>query len=238
MYRMLRKAGGHDALLQSIRSYFLEKRSSSHWRNTYESALILETILPDLLADKATGKPASLTIDGPQHIQTSSFPYTTTVKGGSALTVNKQGRMPVYFTAYQQHWDPAPDNVAGNFTVHTVFEKQGRSVTRLDAGTPVTLKATVQVKADADYVMIEIPIPAGCSYQDKAQSYRNNEVHREHFKNKVSIFCSSLAKGTYTFNVSLLPRYRGVYTLNPAKAEMMYFPVFYGREALRKVSIR
>ncbi|MFV0605382.1 MAG: hypothetical protein ACK5NK_06015 [Niabella sp.] len=65
----------------------------------------------------------------------------------------------------------------------------------------------------------------------------NNEVHREHFKNKVSIFCSSLKKGNYTFIVSLLPRFTGSYHLNPAKAEMMYFPVFYGRERMKKVQI-
>jgi hypothetical protein len=29
----------------------------------------------------------------------------------------------------------------------------------------------------------------------------------------------------------------GLYTLNPAKAEMMYFPVFYGREGMKKVAI-
>jgi uncharacterized protein YfaS (alpha-2-macroglobulin family) len=96
---------------------------------------------------------------------------------------------------------------------------------------------SVSVKAAADYVMIEIPIPAGCSYNDKAQSYQNNEVHREYFKNKVSIFCSALDAGNYEFTVSLLPRYSGRFILNPAKAEMMYFPVFNGREALKKVLI-
>lgn len=238
MYRMLRKAGGYDDLLQSIRGYFLEKRSGGHWRNTYESALILETILPDLLASNATEQPATLTIDGPTHMQVTTFPFNTTLKGGSALTVSKQGGLPLYFTAYQQRWNAAPDSVSGNFTVRTVFEEQAKTVARLKAGTPVILKATVTVKGDADYVMIEIPIPAGCSYQDKSQSYRYNEVHREHFKNKVSIFCSSLSKGTYEFRVSLLPRYGGVYTLNPAKAEMMYFPVFYGREGIKKVEIK
>ncbi|WP_217605944.1 alpha-2-macroglobulin family protein [Chitinophaga sp. GbtcB8] len=238
MYRMLRQAGGYDDLLQSIRGYFLEKRSGGHWRNTYESALILETILPDLLADNATAQPATLTIDGPTHMQVTTFPFNTTLKGGSALTVSKQGGLPLYFTAYQQRWNAAPDSVSGNFTVHTVFEEQAKTVARLKAGTPVILKATVTVKGDADYVMIEIPIPAGCSYQDKSQSYRYNEVHREHFKNKVSIFCRSLSKGVYEFRVSLLPRYGGVYTLNPAKAEMMYFPVFYGREGIKKVEIK
>lgn len=96
----------------------------------------------------------------------------------------------------------------------------------------------VDVKADADYVMIEVPIPAGCSYANKEQSFANNEVHREYFRNKVSIFCSSLVKGKYEFKVELLPRYAGVYTLNPSKAEMMYFPVFNGREEIRRVTVQ
>jgi uncharacterized protein YfaS (alpha-2-macroglobulin family) len=85
--------------------------------------------------------------------------------------------------------------------------------------------------------MIEIPIPAGCSYESKEQQWDNNEVHREYFKEKVSIFCRSLKQGKYTFTVNLIPRYNGKYTLNPAKAEMMYFPVFYGREGMKRVVI-
>lgn len=105
------------------------------------------------------------------------------------------------------------------------------------AGEPVELKVTVTVKADADYIMIEIPIPAGCSYKGKEQYYSNNEVHREYFRNKASIFCRSLKPGVYSFTVPLLPRYTGNYHLNPAKAELMYFPVFYGREGMKKVTI-
>jgi uncharacterized protein YfaS (alpha-2-macroglobulin family) len=85
--------------------------------------------------------------------------------------------------------------------------------------------------------MIEIPIPAGCSYNSKEQSWSNNEVHREYFKEKVSIFCRKLKQGKYTYTINLMPRLHGKYTLNPAKAEMMYFPVFYGREGMKKVVI-
>jgi len=35
-----------------------------------------------------------------------------------------------------------------------------------------------------------------------------------------------------------MPRYSGVYHLNPGKAEMMYFPVFYGREKMKEVEIK
>ncbi|MFL5811925.1 MAG: alpha-2-macroglobulin family protein, partial [Flavisolibacter sp.] len=235
VYRLLRAQQASADLLQQIRNYFLEKRKTAHWRNTYESSLILETILPDLMVNDSLPKPSSLAVSGKTVTQ---FPYSATIKGGQTISLTKQGSWPVYFTAYEQHWNKTPEKVAGNFEVSSLFEKNMAAVSQLKAGEPVVLKINVNVTADASYVLIEVPIPAGCSYQDKSQSHSNNEVHREYFKNKVSIFCSSLKKGSYSFSVSLLPRYTGRYSLNPAKAEMMYFPVFYGREEMKKISIR
>ncbi|HEY0039963.1 MAG TPA: alpha-2-macroglobulin family protein, partial [Flavisolibacter sp.] len=234
MYRLLKAAGGHNDLLDRMRGYFLERRRSGNWRNTYESSLILETILPDLLVNDSLPKASTISI-GSQTVN--RFPYATEARGGQVISITKQGPWPVYFTAYEERWNPAPKKVTGDFTVHTVFEKKEETISKLKGGEPVTLKATVSVKADAEYVMVEIPIPAGCSYNDKRQSYSNNEVHREYFKNKVSIFCSALKKGEYVFTVSLLPRYTGKYNLNPAKAELMYFPVFYGREGMKKIAV-
>lgn len=236
IYRILRNSGRHKDILQKIRNYFLEKRKGGNWRNTYESSLILETILPDLLAENEQSGPATLTIQGKETIR--NFPYALELKTIDNISISKSGSMPIYFTAYQQHWNPQPQKLDGNFIVTTSFEQHGRTTSMLKAGVSATLTAKVTVVADAEYVMVEIPIPAGCSYSNKSQSYWNREVHREYFKNKVSIFCESLAKGVYEFNVSLLPRYTGNYTLNPAKAEMMYFPVFNGREGIRKVAIK
>ncbi|MET7000140.1 alpha-2-macroglobulin family protein [Chitinophaga defluvii] len=236
MYKILRAQGGQEATLEKIRGYFLEQRQSGHWRNTYESVLILETILPDLLASQQAS-PASLTITGDTTLVITSFPYTTTLPATAGIQLHKQGGMPVYFTAYRQRWNTSPKKEAHQFQVRTWFASGDKTVTSLKAGTAITLKAAVTVEADADYVMIEIPIPAGCSYQHKNTSWYNHEVHREYFKQKVSIFCSSLKKGTYTFEVSLMPRYTGQYLLNPAKVEMMYFPVFYGREEMKRVAV-
>jgi alpha-2-macroglobulin len=238
MYRLLRGIGGYSEVLEKIRSYFLEKRKTGHWRNTYESSLILETILPDLLAENDQNEKPILLIKSDASVIVQDFPFATEVRGGQPLTISKQGKLPVYFTAYQQYWNKNPDKLSGNFAVHSTFEHNQQPVSVLKGGNPVNFKVHVSVKADADFVLVEIPIPAGCSYADKKQPRTNNEVHREYFKNKVSIFCKSLEKGEYSFEVALLPRYNGVYALNPAKAEMMYFPVFNGREAIRKVEIR
>jgi alpha-2-macroglobulin len=238
MYRLLRASGTHETTLVKIRNYFLEKRKDGQWRNTYESSLILETILPDLLKGKESIKPATLTFsDNPGEV-ISIFPFQKELQEGSLVSVNKSGDFPVYFTAYQQYWNKKPEAVSAAFTVNTTFNTSNRTITTLKAGEPVILNINVTVKGDADYVMIEIPIPAGCSYKEKPQPKWNNEVHREYFKEKVSIFCSSLKQGTYTFSFPLLPRYTGTYHLNPAKAEMMYFPVFYGREGIKQISVK
>jgi len=84
--------------------------------------------------------------------------------------------------------------------------------------------------------MIEVPIPAGCSYNSK-DSWYPNEIHREYYKNQVTIFCNELDKGSYTFEIDLLPRYSGKYILNPAKIELMYFPTFNANNEIKKVSI-
>jgi uncharacterized protein YfaS (alpha-2-macroglobulin family) len=238
MYRILRNSGRHKDLLQKIRNYFLEKRKSGNWRNTYESSLILETILPDLLAETEKSGPATLTIQAKEATTIRNFPYSVELNTIDNVSISKSGGMSIYFTAYQQHWNPQPQKLNGNFIITTSFEQNNNNVSMLKAGVPVTLTAKVIVVADAEYIMVEIPVPAGCSYNNKSQSHWSGEVHREYFKNKVSIFCESLSKGVYEFKVSLLPRYTGNYTLNPAKAEMMYFPVFNGREGIRTVVIR
>lgn len=236
-YRILRHESGHENLLTKLRNYFLEQRAGGYWRNTYESADILETILPDMISNNQPPRPAVLKISGDKNETVTKFPYETKLNAGSKITVSKSGDMPVYLTAYQKFWNPEPKKVSGDFTVDTWFRNGQTRITKAKGGENITLTAEVTVKADADFVMIEIPIPAGCSYTSKNQGWSYGEVHREYFKNKVSIFCRKLTIGKYTYSVELTPRYGGSYHVNPAKAEMMYFPVFYGREGMKMFEI-
>jgi TonB-dependent SusC/RagA subfamily outer membrane receptor len=235
-YQILKNDGGHPEALAKIRGYLMEQRNDDHWRNTYETSLILESILPDLLKEAKTLAPPALRLSGAINDNIDKFPYTGSFSNNE-LSIVKTGPLPVYITGFQQFHNSNPEKVSKHFMVNTHFEQQGMLKTKLKGGAPVTLKVEVTAKADGDFVMIEIPIPAGCSYESKEQNYDGLEVHREYFKDKVSIFCRKLKQGNYTFTISLMPRYDGVYTLNPAKAELMYFPVFYGREGMKKVVI-
>jgi TonB-dependent SusC/RagA subfamily outer membrane receptor len=235
-YAIIKAESKHPEWLTKIRNFLLEQRKDGNWRNTYESSLILETLLPELLKEGVKPKPAKLTLATDKKEVINNFPYTTILNPEVKLQVQKEGDFPVYITAYQQFWNAEPERVSKDFSVDTWFEnKAGSKIEFLKGGEAVVLK--VKIKAVADFVMVEIPIPAGCSYDEKEQSYWGQEVHREYFKDKVTIFCRKLKEGNYTFSVKLMPRYDGNYILNPAKVEMMYFPVFYGREKIKKVRI-
>ena len=123
------------------------------------------------------------------------------------------------------------------FSIKTHFEQEHINVEKLNAGKVAQMVVDVNVKKKGDYIMLEVPIPAGCSYDDKKQPYSNFEVHREYFKEKVSIFCESLLVGNYKFTIDLQPRFTGSYHLNPCTAELMYFPIFSGRNEMKKINI-
>ncbi|MBD2716084.1 carboxypeptidase-like regulatory domain-containing protein [Microvirga sp. STR05] len=237
-YRLLRAKGGQEAELTRIRTFLLQQRSNgSHWGSTYEAAQILETIVPDLLVSGGNGLVARAQLSGALTQEVTKFPFTATVAASAgALTLHKEGGLPVYATAYQSFWNAAPEAKAAPFGVRTTLAGQEGSRVKLRAGQPTELLVTVDVKAEARYVLLEVPIPAGCSYGEKAPG-NYFEVHREYLRQQVGIFMDVLPVGRHTFRVTLQPRYRGRYTVNPAKAELMYFPTKFGRSASKQAVV-
>lgn len=233
-YRILRETGGYDKELEMIRNYFFEIRKNGFWQNTYESSRIIETIMPDMIALDSSFSEARLTLSGKQY---GEFPVTAEFEAGETVEVRKSGTLPIFFTVYQQAWNDAPDKVSEGFSVETTFYDGDKEINLLEAGKSVDLKVSVTADADAEYVMIEVPIPAGCSYESKGRGDFWKETHREYHKEKVVIFCHKLSVGSHDFTIKLNPRYTGRYHLNPAKAELMYFPTFFGRGETGKCEI-
>lgn len=239
-YRILRNHGGEATRLRKIRNYLFEQKRDGYWVNTYAASAILEAILPEVLDSTKEISPPRLVLSGAVDTAITRFPYRTTFSSRQQLTLQKTGTTPVYFSAFQTQWNPQPAAVGGDFTVSSLFisRAQGDTLRHLDAGEPVTLRVQVEVTKLSEFMMVEIPIPAGCSYAGKpAARWRYPEVHRAYDRAHVNIFCERLSPGTYTFDVELLPRYTGAYALNPARIEQMYFPVFFGRNAGQRVRV-
>jgi len=235
-YRILRSdpVNDHGPELEKIRNYLFERRAQGNWLNTYESSKIIETILPDILGSDKKVSPPVLILSGDIHQTVNEFPFEIRVTPDDSIQIEKKGDFPVYLTTYSHFWDPAPLEKRSDFEISAGFDGPGNIV--LKAGEPIKLVTSVKVKKDADYVMINVPIPAGCSYGNKSNgSY--HEVHREYFRNETAIFCENLRAGDYQFEIELIPRYSGNYTINPAKVEMMYFPTFNANTGVSKVVI-
>lgn len=235
-YTILQRKQGQQEYLQKIVQYFLERRKNGRWRNTVESASICAAILPMVLQQqpKYNTKPV-VTISAGQTITVDKFPYVTSINNYSgAITIAKQGGGMMYVTAWQKTFNANPQPVTNNFIINSRFEKNGRPVAALQAGEKATLKVTVHALKDAEYVLIEIPIPAGCTYADKPQGWN---THKEFLKDKLVIFVQQMQKGKYEYAIELEPRYSGMYHLNPVRAELMYFATFYGRNEMKQVEI-
>jgi alpha-2-macroglobulin len=241
-YRILRHEGD-AAGLRAIRQYFLETREASGfcaWRNTYETASVLATILPDILQGAASGRKAlasRLRLSGAGEGLVEAFPHRASLSPERPLRLEKSGAGPVFATVYQQFQNEAPEAKADVFLIHTYLEQDGYRVDDLRQGERAFLVAEVEIDVHAEYVALEIPIPAGCSYGAKSVGRSRYEVHREYFRQHAAVFCESLPPGKHVFRIELEPRFAGRYALNPARAELMYFPTFFGRNGLRVVGI-
>lgn len=236
-YRILRSdsISDHSIELQRIRNYLFENKADGSWLNTFETAKIIETILPELLGSDMQERKPILTFGGSLTRTVDEFPFEVRVSSRDTISVTKRGDFPVYLTAYSHYWNPAPVKKKSEFEVSTRFDNSNNNM--LKAGEPIKMITSVRVHKDADYVMINVPVPAGCSYGNKTDN-SFYEVHREYFRNETVIFCESLPSGDHEFAIELIPRYTGRYTLNPAKVEMMYFPAFNANNEIKKVTIK
>ncbi len=236
VYRILQADSLKDSKeeMQKIRDYFYNEKTlsrTSHWHNTYESAMILRTLSDDLKQSLGEEK-KKVRFSGAMQEEIDQFPYERKVPADGVLDISQNGTSPVYLSVSSTYWDCPVKAKGTGFSIQTSF-----SDTVLTVSQRVKMKVTVTVEKDADYVLIHVPIPAGCTYASKDRSWKNNEVYREHYKEHTNIFCSALTRGVYEFTIELTPFCQGEYTLNPAKVEQMYFPEFNACTEMKKVKI-
>ena len=168
------------------------------------------------------------------------FPYETTLSVGEAegLELRRSGSGPLPVLLYQRWFEAEPVATDGGFHLTSrLVDDRSRPLNALTPGKTAWLEVTVTAGADAEYVLVEAPVPAGCSYRDRDEPRGPFAVHREYRRDRVAIFCDRLPAGSYTYRVALEPRFAGTYTLNPARAELQYAPVVNGNTDVRRVVV-
>ena len=243
--RRLFATAGDTALVEELTRYLLAPDTGPGARpllgtNTLESALLLAELVPALVGDGPL-RPPVLLIDGPfRSERVADFPHATTFGSAAAESVRlgREGSGPLPVVAYQRYFETAPTAEDNGFTVTSRFtDERQRPLTTLRVGERSYLEVTVTTTADADYVLVEIPVPAGCSYADRTEPRGPHAVHRAYRRDRVAVFCDRLPRGTHTYRVALEPRLAGDYTVNPARAELQYVPTVNGANGIRRLTI-
>ncbi len=209
--------------------------------NTLESARLVADLLPYLLAEDEVLAPPAVRITSKQGmVEAKDFPFQLTLapEDVAGLTLQRTGSGPMPVALYQRWFETTPEASQRGFQLTArLTDHRTRVRAQLTKGETAYLEVSLTSQADADYVLIEIPIPAGCSYHDREEPKGAFAVHREYRRDRVAIFCERLPAGTHTYRVALAPRFSGTYTINPPRAEMQYLPVVNGNGALREVVV-
>ena len=231
-YKILKQHGGHEATLEEIRHYLYSIKENGQWRNTVETATIVDLLLRETKPVSTTQK-AELFVNGKKV----TLPYMETLRSHQTYNIHYKTNQPLFVSYYKEQWNSHPQKEGNNFKIATQFIKEGKAVQHLVAGEEYLMEVKIDVVKSAAYVMIEVPIPAGCLQMD---DYRSavNETHRENFREKTNIYLSRARTGTYTYYVPIKASYAGLYTVNPARVSLMYFPAFFGQEKLKKICIK
>lgn len=236
-YRIIRRDSLLNNLLVPMQMYFMNSRREGVW-NTYQASGIIMNVLPDLLKEGfENDRIAAIQLSGKQNETITKFPFSMELQPGESLLVEKKSGIPLYcMQYYTERVTKAKTGIEG-FEISAWFRT---NTPNLEAGKPVDLVVDVVVNKNlpVEHVMIEVPIPGACSYADKRQEYYGVETYREYFKEKTLICCEKLNPGKYSFSISLLPRFAGVYILNPASVALMYIPVVNANNNMEKVRVR
>ena len=217
----------------AMRRWLLQNRESRTYIGENLATEILFAITPQLLEKPASHKPASLIVrSGNNEMRVSNFPYTADLDPQYPITIIKSGDSEAYISLSQRYWQKAVTAKGEEMKIKTYF-KGGN---RLTLGKEATLVVELDLEADAEYLLIHTPIPAGCSYSDY-QPYNFKVAHREDFAHMANFYVERLSAGSHIFEIKLLPRWSGKYYLNPATAELYYYPAFNANEEGKTVEI-
>ncbi|MGK0391465.1 MAG: hypothetical protein ACI94Y_004230, partial [Maribacter sp.] len=226
------KADENTEMTDAIELYFYSKRDHRGWTNTIHAAQILSRLLPETKVGKMESK---IFVD---EKEIKEFPYLAEMNQ-EKVSIRQEGVLPYFVNVSQEIFIKNPVAKHDVFKVEYSFSQEKKEVEFLEKSVPTELIVNINAKEEGDYIMIEIPIPAGCSYGKKIQNkWRGIESHREYHKEKVVIFCTSLPVGENTFKINLEPRYTGKYILNPIKVEEMYAPTIFGRNGVGRLEIK
>ncbi|MBM4429191.1 MAG: hypothetical protein FJ026_02440, partial [Chloroflexi bacterium] len=165
----------------------------------------------------------------------------------------QSGRGQLYYSLYLRYYLPVEDVVALNRGIvvsrqYELVDRPNRPISSAEVGDVIRVKLTLIAPQDLHYLVLEDPLPAGCEALDTSLKttsgvYEAAELvrqdgrlpywwyftHSELRDEKVALFATYLAKGTYEYTYLMRASVSGRFLTMPTYAYQMYFPEVFGR---------
>jgi hypothetical protein len=203
--------------------------------NTIERAALIELLGQNL--DENISMKSTFTVlwgDGTrQEIEENRAIIT---RKGEKVTVQKTGSGTAFASATVSRFEPEPKPQATDFVVKSSLRTADETKSGIAVGEKAVLEINITAKTEARYVMLEIPIPASCTVAERPARPYYRGAYQEVKGDKVYVYVDRLA-GNFTWQIELLPRYAGAFTLNPVRVELMYFPTKSGNNEVKRVVV-
>lgn len=199
--------------------------------NTFSKAALIEAMLSDATQNKETIL-SKLKINDKQEIST--FPYTIPIEN-SSINIAHSGA-PIWINTAEEESIEYPIFHDSIFSINTEFSQNLKPTTHLSRGLKTQLNVTVMAYKSKEYVMIEIPLPAGVIVKNKKTS-QDSKDYIEYKKDKIIIYKSKITMGLSSFTFDIEPIYSGHFNIPPAQISMMYYPYVYGNNLRKNIKI-
>jgi uncharacterized protein YfaS (alpha-2-macroglobulin family) len=262
--------------------WLLKHRQGSSWKSSKDTALALLALAEFLsrYPDREPNFQLTLLVNGQkikewninkQNLNQFNRPLelgTGTLKiGANRVEITKKGKGFLFYSLVVNYYSQEENIRAGGNRLRIsreyfqlapresadriVYEKIPFSgVARV--GEPILVKLTIDTEDDAQYVMVEDPLPAGVEVVKNTDSYvipgeRGYEGYRwwswwwadqEVHDDRIAFFISHLWSGHRTLSYIVKPFLPGTYHAMPASLSLMYFPDERANSKEEKVTVK
>jgi alpha-2-macroglobulin len=199
--------------------------------NTFSKAAMIEALVQDEYLENTIN--SQLVIN--DQIKVNNYPYRMKIDMISKLKIQHSGA-PIWMTTSEEEFISNPAMHDSVFRVETQFIQNAQATTTLTRGLPTQLRVDIYAFQSKDYVMIEIPLPAGVIIKDKKMYFGRDYI--EYKSDKILIFKNKISIGENTLTFDIQPIYAGKFNLPPAQISMMYYPHIYGNNLKKEIIIR
>ncbi len=262
-----------DELVPQTVRWLMAARHRGHWSTTQATAMSLIAMVDYLLVSDELDADYSyrVLVDGVEFGSGVVDQTNLSVPGRVIVSVNdlsaenegvhqveivrfasgeQTGEGSLYATVSFRHYRPSEEVEASSEGIRIrrkySLQNSRRAVERVAVGDVVLVEVTVTLDDDANYLVIEDPLPAGLEPIDTSLDITSQEydagqqdwrwTHVELRDERVALFATYLRAGTYTYCYLARATIPGDFQVLPGQAYPMYYPEVYGRgEGMRFV---